>query len=84
MDRAGQCLDKARGFVRMSPRSVDVETSGRGDFNTRLVALAAALELQSRVNPASDFGSRVTQTIVDELDKGFWQSTNTTYWVLHA
>lgn len=83
-ERARQCMDKARGFIRMSPRSVDVEGTGWGNFNTRLVALALALELQSRLDPTSDFASRVVQTMVDELGNGYWQSTNTTYWVLHA
>ncbi|MBU1081420.1 MAG: hypothetical protein KKB59_13130 [Spirochaetes bacterium] len=82
--RARQCLEKARAYIRQSPRSIDVEGSGWNEYNTSLVSLALFLELQSTLDPASDIASRIIQTMVDDLGGGYWQSTNTTYWVLHA
>jgi uncharacterized protein YfaS (alpha-2-macroglobulin family) len=82
--QADYCLQKAIGFTKQSPRSIDVDPTGLGYFNDRVSALAMLLELQLARNPSSDLALRLVNTLVAEQRAGYWQSTNTTFWVLGA
>ncbi len=82
--RADFCLQKALGFLKQSPRSVDIDASGLGRWNDRLSSMSMLLELLVRRNPSSDIARRLVASMLAEQRAGYWQSTNTTYWVLSA
>jgi uncharacterized protein YfaS (alpha-2-macroglobulin family) len=84
--RAGQLLDRIRGYMRVGTRSVTLN-GAIGSwiyYGGQLQAKAALLLLYGRLEPHSQIAKALADDLLASTRKGYWQNTSNTGWILQA
>jgi uncharacterized protein YfaS (alpha-2-macroglobulin family) len=84
--KAGQLLQRIRGYMRAGTRSVTL-TGSVGSwiyYGGELQAKAALLLLYQRLEPRSQIAQALAHDLLASTNKGYWGNTSNTGWILQA